>query len=191
MKKIFENHIVIRLGGNVERFHTERMLFRQSVAQHSFNAALLAYDIAQTLNDLVLDSDLFVSPKDVMLYMLMHDISEQAVGDIPSFTKKRHPVLSQMTSEAEKEFYDSKFVDTNFDLLDISGTEKLICKFCDVFECACTCIEEIAMGNSNFRAILSRCENSIDKLINDCSMKTLTNIFIELKGNLYEKSSNL
>ena len=181
---IFENHLVIRKGGNVERFHTDRMLFKQNVAQHSYNASLLAYDIAMSYNSMCEPRDQ-IDANDIVMYMLLHDISEQATGDMPSFTKRKHPKIALLMNEAESEFFESKFDHTHFSTFDSLDCEsKIIAKFCDTFECACTCIEEIKMGNSNFNRVYIRCRTALASMLVSFDNRILEEILELLLGNL-------
>lgn len=167
---IYETHKKLRKGGNVERFHTDRMLFRQNVAQHSFNAALLAYHIADYYSE---RSNNEVNPDELLRYMLIHDIAEQAVGDTPSFTKRKSKDLHRILYCLETEWMSKNLSDTPFfDLVapNLTETDRIIAKFSDAFECACTCNEEIAMGNSNFKVILKRSTDFIRYMIEErCS----------------------
>lgn len=148
----------IRNGGNVERFHTTKMICRQNVAQHSFNAALLGHHIACVyLNGLPSAN---VDPNTISLHMLLHDISEQATGDVPSYTKKHYPSLKAILDNAEQAWAKNNLsadMAYGYDKDNLTIEERIICKFVDQYECAMTCLEEIAMGNSGFTEIYGRC----------------------------------
>lgn len=67
----------------VKRFHIVHTLKHQSVAEHSFNVAMIAREIA-------IEFGLFgAAVEEVMLIALCHDLDEVITGDIPTPTKER------------------------------------------------------------------------------------------------------
>lgn len=74
----------ILLAQHVKRWHMIRMQDRQSVAEHSYNVAMLTIKM---LRDLDRDKAYEISPEEelaVLEWALCHDIHEIEHGDIPS-----------------------------------------------------------------------------------------------------------
>ena len=70
----------------VNRWHIVETSRPQSVAEHSFNVAMIAMELAYLIPSL--------SKPDVMAAALMHDIDEVVTGDIPTPTKERLGTVS-------------------------------------------------------------------------------------------------
>ena len=64
---------------NVTRWHIVDCIKGQSLAEHSFNVAMIGAAIAIKKG---------VDPKPVMIAALLHDLSEVLTGDLPPTTKK-------------------------------------------------------------------------------------------------------
>lgn len=130
----------VRQGGNVVRFHTRKMVMQQDVAQHSFNAAFIAEEIASRVEEI--DAHM------VMMHMLLHDIPEQEIGDTPGHIKAGNPELKAALDDAEDDWWvDNVPVRFNKYRNGLTEDEELVCKFADVLECCYTSIEEILRGN--------------------------------------------
>lgn len=137
---------MIRTGGNVIRFHTSNIIKSQDVAQHSYNCAMLIDMIAST------DAfDDFISPLEryeLVMYMLLHDVPEQHIGDIPGPSKKGNYGLAIDFEEGNwvienfEERYRNIFIQEH-----MNSTQTLLCKFVDNLECLYKCREERSLGN--------------------------------------------
>lgn len=69
----------------VQRWTTVHLTHRQSLAEHSFNVALIAMELSSIVFG---DYDELFSNQ-VLYYAITHDLDEVITGDIPSPTKRR------------------------------------------------------------------------------------------------------
>ena len=104
-------------GGKVRRFHTGLGNFNQTVAEHSFNVALLL---------LMIWPDTKVEELE---YALKHDLHEAFTGDMPAPTKKL-PTLDRVMKELEQ-VYNEEYLKFRPNL-DIESLKKV--KVCDRME---------------------------------------------------------
>lgn len=140
----------IREGGNIQRFHTRKMIQRQDVAQHSFNAALIAESIAKDSNE--------ADTHRVVMHMLLHDIPELGIGDTPGHIKAHCPQLKAELDDVEVEWAEDHFSERHLEFMyGINPTEAIICKFADLAECALMGIEEMEMGNKGMAVVVDSC----------------------------------
>lgn len=143
------NSKMIRDGGNVVRFHTANMVKSQDVAQHSFNCALLVDMIASSI---AFDVSINGSERhEMVIYMLLHDIPEQHIGDIPGPSKNGEyecAIAKEEHKWVEKSF-EPRYKDV-FNQIHMSYLQSFLCKFVDNLECLYKCQEECALGNSKF-----------------------------------------
>lgn len=140
---------ILRDGGNVQRFHTTNLIKSQDVAQHSFSCALLAEHLAHYIDD--------VDPAKVMLHMLVHDIPETAIGDMPWKVKRDNKELYAELNKAERKWSFNNLPTHIYDNLYYEGfteNEKALCKFVDQFEALLKAKEEIEMGNRTLEFVL-------------------------------------
>jgi 5'-deoxynucleotidase YfbR-like HD superfamily hydrolase len=154
---IYQTAKIIRRAGNVRRFHTHRMIYPDHVNVHSFNAGILAFHIASRFNKHCPDS---VDPYKCSFYMLMHDVAEHIIGDIPGHIKVLEPPVKEMFDRLE-----SEWMEDNLDASMVFGIpngpqlnefEAIICSFCDKFEAFQTCYEELRTGNYSFKFVYNR-----------------------------------
>lgn len=119
-------------GGWIERYHIkgQRMLTRQSVAEHSWRLAAVIFAVAR-------------KPRaELVLAALFHDVSERVTGDMPSNVKRANPVLAQALREvsmAEEIRLGIRF--------DLSEQEQRLLAWADRYEGAMHCLDEYTMGN--------------------------------------------
>src|SRR5690606_20843295 len=77
---MFPLHLTDALrASDVVRWQIVRVLKGQSVAEHSFNVALIALELADRLK---------VDRGEVLHYAILHDLPEVLTGDIPTPTKR-------------------------------------------------------------------------------------------------------
>lgn len=132
---------IYRKGLSVERLHTIRHVIPYSNGHHSANAALIAHELCKKNN---LDSH------SCILYMLMHDVAEHYVGDVPADVKVENPDLKFALGEIERRWEVVNLPD----LPDLHIQEKYICKVSDLIELGMHCMDEIKMGNRNVNPVL-------------------------------------
>jgi hypothetical protein len=126
----------------VRRFNFERMNRYQSVAEHSFFVALLAWEAAGILNLKYEDVEALV------VAALLHDAPEAATGDIP------HLVKAALPTQAVKELEDRARKELGLPMFLVVSEEVVsVVEFCDVLELAMYLREEAGSGNSLSRDI--------------------------------------
>lgn len=121
-----------RDAGEVKRCHTERTLRSQTVAQHSWGVATIL---------------LMVHPEadaKLLRAALWHDVSERAMGDIPSPVKWASEGMHAAIESLEDD------INTQWDIMPkgLTEAERALLKFCDAFEFYLWTREELAMGNT-------------------------------------------
>jgi 5'-deoxynucleotidase YfbR-like HD superfamily hydrolase len=119
-------------GGFIERYHTrgQRMLTRQSVAEHSWRMAAIARYVWPDCSAALLWAILF------------HDVSERVTGDLPAPVKRANAVAAAAIheiSEAEEERLDIRF--------ELLAEERRLLAWVDRYEGALHCCDELEMGN--------------------------------------------
>ena len=88
----------ILLAQNIKRWTIVATIREQSLAEHSFNVAMIARDIAVEAG---------MDDSNIVKYALDHDLDEIMTGDIPSPAKVRMG-MSTMDSGKEDSFYKGK-----------------------------------------------------------------------------------
>lgn len=137
-----------RKAGSVERYHTERTLMRQSVAEHSYHVANIALELAGNTASL-----------NLVRAALYHDIAEQYTGDIPAPVKVDWPDLHNALRIIERAFHEGAEVECN-----LTPAEQLILKWADALELLYYCIEERLMGNTSLDPVFYRGNQYFDNL---------------------------
>lgn len=132
-------------GGAVSRFHTATLIKPCTVAEHSFGVALLALRLGG-------------SPACIE-YCLKHDLAEQAVGDIPSPSKRRFGISEQL------EAYENEVLaEAGVDMPTLSFEDHRIFKLADCFDGMMTCVRERRLGNKTVGIIFNRYLSYVDEL---------------------------
>lgn len=126
-----------RGGGLVRRFHTLPTNHPQSVARHSWGAAMIAQYLDPNCR------------KEVILELLQHDLAEKVVGDMPSPAKRLLPELRKLYEEAET------LVRGEYDFLPrgFSEEEERLMTCADLLDCLAYAKEEMTSGNYRMRKV--------------------------------------
>lgn len=139
----------IRRGGEVERYHTERTLHENTVAEHSFNVAWLCSLMAVNLDD--------GAKYRLLLAAMTHDLPEESIGDMPAPSKRR---VGRAVFDSYEQSLLTYYALSYKSLL--TAEMQRILKLADVMEGAFYCIGEAALGNrridnvfKNFREYIS------------------------------------
>lgn len=119
-----------RAAGAVKRYHIVRTLRHQSVAEHSWNVALLVYMIYPQAR-----------PK-LIKAALTHDVAEITTGDVPATAKWKEPKIKELLDIVEAEFRKKYYIDYK-----LTSKEYKILKWCDMMELVIWCQEEMELGN--------------------------------------------
>jgi 5'-deoxynucleotidase len=145
----------IRRLAHITRFSIDPMLRRQSVAEHCFFAAMLAYIMAEDMRKRGFD----VSPELAASKALFHDMEEAHTGDIVVPFKYNDPDLNDKIKERGQAFLKAALyqdigeelgeaIYTLWDNAKDYTLEGRIVAFCDLLEIIGYIGEEVSMGNS-------------------------------------------
>lgn len=157
----------LREAGNVQRFHTLRMIIPEDVAKHSFNLAHLLMWVTKGQ-----------ASRNLILYALSHDMGEYVTGDIPSPVKKvlwGNPLQGMEDAAA-------------FDACPWAAENRLtveevhIFKLCDNLDGLLKCAEEYQMGNPSIRSILLKYLEYVEENLNHVDLETDDMVYEVLTG---------
>ncbi len=84
-------HATSRLGGQVVRYHTWPVVYRQSVGEHSWQCMRIWWQIWGPL------------PEEVSTYFIWHDTGELVTGDLPFPVKSRNSALKDIMNGLEND----------------------------------------------------------------------------------------
>lgn len=132
---------IYRKGLRVERLHTVFHIAPYNNGFHSANAALIAHELC-VLNGM--------NSASIIRYMLLHDVAEGYVGDIPSNVKKDYPEIKSVLDRIEHK-WEEQYIP---DMPDLHHSEMAIAKASDAIELGMYCIEELKLGNQNILHVL-------------------------------------
>ena len=130
-----------RKGLKVERLHTMPHIIPYNNGFHSANAALIAHELC-VLNGL--------NSASLVMYMLLHDVAEGYVGDVPANVKTDYPDIKHALNEAEKDWEERNIPH----LPNLSHQERKIAKAADLLELGMHCLDELAIGNNDMQFVL-------------------------------------
>jgi 5'-deoxynucleotidase YfbR-like HD superfamily hydrolase len=128
-------------GGDVQRFHTYRMLRENTVAQHSFYVSwwcALIWDLKPSAN--------------LLLHALRHDLGEYRTGDMPSFAKASAPLAYAELSQIEH----SALATARLLLPPLSADEELTLKVADKLDGAVFGAVDYRLGNTGGAKVAHR-----------------------------------
>lgn len=155
----------LRDAGAVKRLHTLRTLNEQTLAAHSWGVAMLVMEVTE--------------PSAALLRAaLVHDLHELATGDVPSPVKWENPDLENTLRAIEV-----KWDEENGTTLKLSEKERTILKWCDRFELALHCYEEMRMGNRYAENVIKSLIPSIRQYVNEETRE----LFIEFMEAICER----
>lgn len=129
----------IMRGSEVSRYHTVVTIKGETVGHHSHGVACLVLILNQSAS------------RNLMIAALLHDLSEQYTGDIPSPAKREFGIGAQVS---ELELLLMERVGIIFPTL--SEEEKRVLKLADIAHGALFCVRELSMGNSNVAVVYDR-----------------------------------
>lgn len=129
----------IRLGGEVERFHSIRTIKGETVGQHSFGVAWFCY--------LLSDPDLGQPSSYLLLSALAHDLAEQTVGDIPS------PAHAALGISEQLHKYETGILERAGLSFPLSDEEAATLRLADCLDGLMFCVRERVLGNRNLSEV--------------------------------------
>ena len=136
-----------RQSGNVTRWHTIPTIKSQTVAEHSWGVAMIC-------------RQLWPDNYTLIEAALCHDLGEGFTGDVPWPAKMSNERFKLELEEMELLYL--KRLDCNV-WLNTVDREKL--KIADMLEVLYFALEEINMGNQNFKDIFNRGYNCLDMIV--------------------------
>ena len=124
---------------------------KQSVAEHTYNAQIIAMEICRRLvQEGYVDKDsLSALVGGSLCKTLFHDLEETIIGDIPYPVKNFNPVLKNIINEAQNSIM-KKFYPADICVLNSQAKEEIcgqIVSKADYLELAVYCLEEQTLGN--------------------------------------------
>ena len=145
-----------RKGFAVRRLHIFEILQTYNNGNHSANAAFIAMSLANVSIHQDIDCG------KVAAYMLLHDLPEALVGDIPSPTKRAlGPSSLSKLDELENSWYEEH----NIEMPELNDCEKFVCKFSDLYEVLMFADKEVAMGNCDLQLVVKNATHYLLELI--------------------------
>lgn len=127
-------------AGRITRYHTEPMITRQDVGNHTYGLMHIILAIEPDAS-----ADLFVAA-------LEHDVPELATGDVPAPAKWYNPDLDKALRSAEQKFIDEYDVRTPA----LNAYEYDVLKVADMAELVLHMVHEYSLGNRNAKKICIR-----------------------------------
>lgn len=130
-------------ANDVKRWNMVNTTRQQTVAEHSFNVALIALDLTELIEEHIHDFEAL--PEEVIYFALHHDLLEVHTGDIPTPTKNAimHMCDRGMYNDWEKSLDPDIHADLN---VFCGATVRRIIKCADVIE-AVWFLNQYGMGN--------------------------------------------
>ena len=138
MKPLVEARLY-RDAGAVKRYHAQRTLRTQTVADHTFGMLMLIKQVAPHLDKTALYAAI-----------LHHDLPELMTGDIPAPIKRAHPALGPLLEEIEQGLAPLYLP------VDLLPEDAALLKWADTMELVLWCLEEVRLGNSFVVPMVSR-----------------------------------
>jgi 5'-deoxynucleotidase YfbR-like HD superfamily hydrolase len=139
-----------RRAGDVVRYHIERTIQTQTVASHSWNAARILLAIWPD------------APRTLLVEVLMHDVGEGVVGDVPSPSKRAHPDLREVLDKAEDGARLSMALPWAVTPRQrLSDIDEAALSAVDLLEAWEHCLVEVNYGNRHAEIMVTRCEVSL------------------------------
>lgn len=151
----------VRKGGDIQRYHTTPMVKTQDVAQHSFNAALMAEWLVTSIKSKLSHVDLIdIDTHKIVMHMLIHDVPEVAIGDVPGWVKANSPDIKNALDAEEVRWCHQHMPERHFNyMFNLTDEEVRVAKFIDLAECCYKLIQDVKLGNSVRKDDVIKCLN--------------------------------
>ena len=128
-----------RNGNKVQRFHTVNSFVTETVGHHSANMAILCVILSE-----------YKPSASLLLAALTHDLAEQFTGDVPATAKWDSPDLVKALKSMEKKY------ERTWHSAPLTDYERRVLKQADMLDLCFKSLEEVRMGNPDFKPILRR-----------------------------------
>ena len=137
-------------GGHVTRYHTRpEVSDNQTVADHTWRALIILTTLWPSVK------------KEALLSLLLHDVAEAELGDVPATAKWNYKNLAEEYARAEADY--TKKMAINFPALDLeqhnrslTPEEKRCIKMSDMLELVLHCKRQMQKGNTLAEEIYER-----------------------------------
>lgn len=137
-------------GGHVTRYHTRpEVSDNQTVADHTWRALIILITLWPSVK------------KEALLSLLLHDVAEAELGDVPATAKWAYKDLAKEYTRAEADY--TKKMAINFPALDLeehnrslTPEEKRCIKMADMLELVLHCKRQMQRGNTLAEEIYER-----------------------------------
>lgn len=143
MRNMFSYFDEFAKSGYVDRWHTERGMDAQTVADHTWGVMAILW--------LMYDGG--PSPRLINL-ALFHDMGEHVTGDIPAPTKWANPQLKKIVDDIETSFLIGTIDSPVASYVD--KEERIALKVADTLECMAQCYYQRRTGNLDADQVLYR-----------------------------------
>jgi len=152
----------------------------ETVSQHSWEAAILAYYLGSKLKE----KGVNVSPERASVIALFHDIGESLLGDLPKWTSDRIPQKEEVELKAIKELgIDERLFAEYKERKTLEGK---IAKLSDALSTYLQAIRYSKLG-FDVSEIIKTYEKEIDEFLKDEKLKLISDEVIQLKKNINGK----
>ncbi len=137
----------IRQGGGVKRWHIRPVIGEQTVAAHTWGVIAVLFEITEPSAELVKAA-------------LYHDVTEFVTGDLPYTAKAGYEDLRGLLDKIEYSLEQELRLNTA-----ITEEEKWYLKCADRIEMCYFSLEQLRMGNTNFREVFCTAYDGIGNLL--------------------------
>ena len=142
---------------------------QESLSEHTLETAFVAHALALIHNNRFGGN---INADRIAVLALFHDTSEIITGDMPTPIKYYNPEIKKVYKEIEKVAEDKlismlpEYLKGDFEEIygEQDETTRLIIKAADKISAYIKCIEELKMGNSEFRTAKEMTEKAIKEL---------------------------
>jgi putative hydrolase of HD superfamily len=157
--------------GKIIRFSARTRLKDESVAEHTFHAALYAMILA----DIEKQLGKKVDSEKILRAALLHDLEECMTGDILYDFKHSNKKLANGITKMGIKFYEAlmknlpknlstKYIEIRRHGKDLNTIEGKIVEAADKFEALIYAVEEYSLGNKSFKPIAKRLIKTLKRL---------------------------
>ncbi len=157
---------IARESGAISRFHTRNMLYKQSIAEHSYNAIIIALELMNDVEE--------IDEKRLILYLSLHDLSEASTGDVHGGAKKHNKELKKILDQMEYTWVKDNVPEYLQHAFVLSYKEKLIAKISDLLEALHTALIEVRLGNDVLKSAVNDVWNTLVEKFIEASNFDLT-----------------
>lgn len=142
----------IRAGSETERFHTDRMIYTETVGHHSFNAAWLMH--------LLTPGMLPEKKLRCIMSVMAHDLAEHIAGDMPAPSKRALGIGKDLA-----DYEDSLLVKVGLPFtVGLAADEARLLKLVDCFDGMFYIVGEMSLGNRRPAYMFTNYRNYISQL---------------------------